>query len=106
MPGRQMSLLDEAARMPDAAISFARGTSWVKTPEEFVPLRETVRTNHRTEFAALTAALDKRFNRPDADWMGVFRAAAEMALMAQVGTDLRPVDRTRLRELWDALLAQ
>jgi hypothetical protein len=60
----------------------------------------------RTEFAALTTALDKRFNRPDADWMGVFRAAAEMALMAQVGTDLRPVDRTRLRELWDALLAQ
>jgi hypothetical protein len=29
-----------------------------------------------------------------------------LALMAQIGTDLRPVDRTRLRELWDTLLAQ
>lgn len=100
-----MDLVAEAGRMPDAAIAYVRGVPWVKTPEEFVPLRESVRTNHKAEFATLTAALDKRFNQPNAVWMGAFRAAAEMALMAEVGgNDLKPADRRRLRELWDTLL--
>jgi hypothetical protein len=96
-------LVAEAGRMPDGAISFARGTS-VMTPKDYIPLRDLVRTKHRREFGALTVALDKRFGQPTASWMGCFYAAAEMALMAAVGTDLKPVDRTRLRELWTVLL--
>jgi hypothetical protein len=46
--------------------------------------------------------------RPDADIYiaRCFRGAAFMALMAEVGTDLKPVDRMRLAELWDHLLTR
>jgi hypothetical protein len=101
-----MTVLDEAANMPAAAALYADEVGLVRTPEEYVPLRDSVRVNHRGEFAAITAALDQRFNYADGPWMGAMRAAAEMALMAEVGTDLKPVDRQRLRELWDTLLAQ
>jgi hypothetical protein len=98
-------LIAEAAQMPDGAIRFAGGTGFVTPPRELDSLLQTVRTQHKTEFAALNAALDRRFNQPDAVWMGVFRAAAEMALMEEVGgTDLQPGDRRRLRSLWEALL--
>lgn len=51
------------------------------------------------------AALEERFNQPNAGWMGVFRAAAEMAVMEQVGRhELPQEDRALLRQLWTALL--
>jgi hypothetical protein len=61
-----MSLLDEAARMPAAAALKANEIGLVRTPEEYVPLRDLVRQNHRSDFAALTAALDERFNYTNA----------------------------------------
>jgi hypothetical protein len=101
----QHNLIAEVAQMPDAAISYARGVTFVRTPKEFDSLLETVRTNHKPEFSELTDALDRRFNQPHAVWMGVFSAATEMALKAEVGgTDLKPVNRQRLRLLWETLL--
>ena len=98
-------LIAEAAQMPDAAIRFARGVGSVWTPEHLVPLRTRVRQQHATQLRGLHAALDKRFSQPNADWMGVFRAAAEMALMEQIARkELKPEDRLLLRQLWLALL--
>jgi hypothetical protein len=95
----------EAAQMPDAAIRFARGVDRVWTPEHLVPLRTTVRQRHGAQLRAVFDALDQRFNEPNADRMGVFRAAAEMAVMEQVGgQELKPEDRGLLRQLWTALL--
>lgn len=92
--------------MPDAAIQFARGVDRVWTPEHLVPLRSLVRQKYGASLTAVHAALDKRFNDRDADWMGVFRAAAEMAVMEQVGRkELASSDRNLLRQLWMALLA-
>ncbi len=99
------NLTAEAAQMPDAAIRFAQGVGSVRTPEHLVPLRETVRVNHKAQLVALHGALDRRFNQPNAQWMGVFRAAAEMALMEHIGRqELPPGDRQLLRQLWNALL--
>ena len=50
-----------------------------------VPLLDRVRTNHKAQLEALNASLDRRFNQPDANWMGVFRAGGEMAVMELVG---------------------
>ncbi|MBN3507683.1 hypothetical protein JYB55_02380 [Mycolicibacterium septicum] len=101
-----VDLIAEASQMPDAAIRFARGVSQVWTPEHLVPLRTIVRKRHSGELGAVHAALDDRFNDRNADWMGVFRAAAEMAVMEQVGRkELSPQDRALLRQLWTALLA-
>jgi hypothetical protein len=98
-------LISEAAQMPDAAVGFARGVGQVWTPEHLVPLRTSVRQHHRAQLHAVHAALDQRFKEPNADWMGVFRAAAEMAVMEQVGRQkLTPKDRGLLRQLWTALL--
>jgi len=92
--------------MPDAAIRFARGVSQVWTPEHLVPLRTTVRKRHSDQRGSVHAALDERFNDRNADWMGDFRAAAEMAVMEQVGhRELEPEDRALLRQLWTALLS-
>jgi hypothetical protein len=99
-------LISEAAQMPDAAIRFARGVDRVWTPEHLVPLRTIVRERHGAQLHAVHAALDQRFKQPNANWMGVFRAAAEMAVMEQVGRqELTPEDRGLLRQLWMALLA-
>jgi hypothetical protein len=104
VPGMS-DLISEAAQMPDAAIRFARGVDTVWTPEHLVPLRTTVRQRHGAQLRAVHAALDERFNEPNAGWMGVFRAAAEMAVMEQVGRrELKPEDRGLLRQLWTALL--
>jgi hypothetical protein len=99
-------LISEAAQMPDAAVRFAQGVGQVWTPEHLVPLRTSVRQNHGGQLRAVHAALDQRFKQPTAEWMGVFRAAAEMAVMEQVGQrELAPADRGLLRQLWNALLA-
>jgi hypothetical protein len=98
-------LISEAAQMPDAAIRFARGIGQVWTPDHLVPLRTTVRQRHGAQLGAVHAALDERFNDRNANWMGVFRAAGEMAVMEQVGRqELTPEDRGLLRQLWTALL--
>lgn len=98
-------LISEAAQMPDAAVRFARGVGQVRTPEHLVPLRTSVRQHHAGQLRAVHAALDQRFKQPNADWMGVFRASAEMAVMENVGRQgLTPTDRGLLRQLWTALL--
>ena len=98
-------MIAEAAQMPDAAVRFARGVGQVWTPEHLVPLRARVRQQNGAALRAVHAALDQRFNDPNANWMGVFRAAAEMAVMEQVGhRELPPEDRRLLRQLWTALL--
>lgn len=95
-------LIGEVARMPDAAIYFAMGTDTVWTPEHLVPLRETVRTKRKAELEQLFEALNERFNQPDAVWMGVFQAGAEMAMMEHVARkELEPRDRRLLRQLGD-----
>jgi hypothetical protein len=99
-------LISESLQMPDGSVRFARGVSFVTTPDHLVPLRSTVRQHHGTQLRAVHAALDQRFNQPNADWMGVFRAAAEMAVMEHVGhRELPPEDRMLLLQLWRALLA-
>jgi cation diffusion facilitator CzcD-associated flavoprotein CzcO len=99
-------LITEAARMPDAAVRFAQGTGTVGTPDNLVPLRDNVRTKHKAELERLFATLDRRFNQPNASWMGAFRAGAELALMEKVARrQLEPRDRRLLRQLWEALLA-
>jgi hypothetical protein len=99
-------LIAEAAQMPDAAVGFARGVGQVRPPEHLLPLRTNVRQQHKTQLNAVQAALDQRFSQPNAEWMGVFRAAAEMAVMERVGQrELTPKDRALLRQLWTALLA-
>ncbi len=99
-------LISEAGQMPDAAIRFAREVSDVWTPDHLVPLRTTVRQRHGVELQAVHEALDRRFGQPNADWMGVFRAAGEMAVMEQVGRqELPSEDRNLLLQLWRALLA-
>jgi hypothetical protein len=99
-------LLSEAAQMPYAAVRFAQGVGQVWTPNHLVPLRTNVRDNHGAQLRAVHVALDERFNQPNADWIGVFRAAAEMAVMEQVGPqELNHEDRDLLRQLWTALLA-
>src|SRR6266508_3871265 len=100
-------LLQEAGRMPDAAIRFARDISQVWTPEHLLPLRENVRTNHRGQFAQLQVAINDRFGTTGAsdDYVNVFYAAGEMALMEHVGRPtLAPDDRRTLRRLWEHLL--
>lgn len=91
--------------MPDAAIRVAQGVSQVWTPEHLVPLRDLVRDRHHADLSAIFAALDERLHPTGANYYNVFRAAAEMALMEQVGRDTLPMhDRQALRQLWDALL--
>ncbi len=69
-------------------------------------LRDQVRENNRGQMAMLTDALKKRFPDLDVLWLGLFQAAGEMALMAEVGRDeLTGSDRRRLRDLWEHLLA-
>jgi hypothetical protein len=93
--------------MPDAAIRLARGVAQVWTPEHLVPLREAVRENHRGQFIQLQGAINDRFDTTGAsnDYVNVFYAAGEMALMEQVGrAQLQPEDRRTLRRLWEHLL--
>ena len=99
-------LVSEALRMPDAAVQFARGVSEVRTPQHLIPLRTFVREQHGNSLAAVHAALYERFDRTSDDYLNVFRAAAEMAVMERVGRDELPVDDRRLlRQLWEALLS-
>ena len=100
------TLLEELLQMPDAAVSFASGTSWAAPPKEFDALREKVETEHTVQVEALFEALDTRFPHVAPGTMNIFRGAAFMALMAQVGSDLQPGDRARLRDLWDTLLSR
>ena len=104
---RVQQLLGEIRRMPDASIAFARGLSNVWTPDDLVPLRERVRLQHHGEFQHLQAAINERFGTTGAtdNFLNVFYAAVEMALMELVARDeLSPGDRARLRQLWEALL--
>jgi hypothetical protein len=100
-------LLDEAAQMPDAAIRFARDVSEVQTPQHLVPLRTEVRTKHRGQLLQLHEAINRRFGTTGArdDYVNVFYAASEMALMEEIGrAQLQPEDRHTLRRLWEHLL--
>src|SRR4051812_23141446 len=100
-------LLDEARRMPDAAIRFPRDVSEVRTPAHLVRLRERVRQQHVAQLVELHRAIDERFGTTGArdDFVNVFYAASEMALMANVAGDELPAsDRSLLRQLWTDLL--
>lgn len=94
--------------MPDEAIAFARGTANVWTPKHLVGLREQVRNDHAAELGQLLAAINERFDTTGAstDYVNVFYAAGEMALMELVArNELPPKDRALLRQLWEALLS-
>ena len=101
-----MDLIAEAAQMPDAAIEFVRrNVGYVRTPDHLIPLRDVVREHHRSKLNAVFGALHQRFNQPNAPWFPAFQAAAEMAVMAEVGgAGLPPGDRQTLRKLWENLL--
>lgn len=93
--------------MPNGSIAFARGISQVWTPEEFIPLRTHVREKHHASFRELQNAINDRFGTDGGrdDFVNVFYAAAEMALMEDVGRkQLRQDDRRMLRRLWEHLL--
>lgn len=84
--------------MPDAAVRLARGVSEVRTPQHLVPLRTQVRQELGTELAAVHTTLSERLNRTSEDYLNVFRAAAEMAVMEQAGRETLPLtDRRVLR---------
>lgn len=94
--------------MPDPSIRLARDVSEVRTPEHLVPLRTHVRSKHRAALGQLHAAIDERFGSTGAsqDYVNVFYAASEMALMERIGrADLSPEDRRTLRRLWEDLLS-
>lgn len=94
--------------MPEASLRLARQISEVWTPQHLVPLRTLVRSKHRAALRELHAAIDDRFGTTGAsdDYVNVFYAASEMALMEHVGrADLRAQDRQTLRRLWEDLLA-
>lgn len=100
-------LLDEARRMPDASIRFARGISQVRTPAHLIPLRTSVRSKHGGAFRQLQGAINERFGTTGAsdNYVNVFYAAGEMALMEQVGREqLDTSDRRNPRHLWESLL--
>lgn len=100
-----VDLMDEARRMPYASISFARGVSEVRTPEHLIPLRTRVRERHWSLLGSVHNVLYERFDRTSDDYLNVFRAAAEMAVMAEVGRDsITPQDYQVLRQLWVDLL--
>ena len=93
--------------MPDESIRFARGVSQVWTPEHLVELRTRIRTGHRGELLQIHAAINQRFGTTGAssDYVNVFYAASEMALMESVAREeLSAEDRVTLRRLWQALL--
>jgi hypothetical protein len=101
-------LLDEARRIPDASIRVARDVSYVLAtpPHHLLDLRARVRTEHRGELLALHWQIKKRFGTPvQNDYVNVFYAASEMALMEAIGrNELSQDDCTTLRRLWNALL--
>jgi len=99
-------LIAEARQMPDAAIEFIRRyVGQVRTPTHLIPLRDDVRKDHTGQLFAVFDALNERFRQPNAPWFGAFQAAAEMAVMAEVGgAGLPPADRRVLRDLWENLL--
>jgi xanthine dehydrogenase iron-sulfur cluster and FAD-binding subunit A len=101
-------LIREARSMTPASVEFARKISDVRTPEHLVALRTTVREHHRGEFAQIQEALNETLGATGAttDYVNVFYASAEMALMERVGRqDPSASDRGHLRGLWQALLA-
>jgi hypothetical protein len=101
-------LVEEARNMPKASIRFARDTLYVKPPEHLLPLLDHVREKHGGELSELQEAINERFGTTGArdDYVNVFYAAGELALMERVGRDeLTASDRTALRELWETLLA-
>ncbi len=94
--------------MPEGSVPFARGIYQVRTPAHLVPLREHVRSEHHGALAQLRAAIEERFGTNGArdDYVNVFYAAGEMALMELVGRRrLPPQDRRTLRHLWESLLS-
>jgi hypothetical protein len=93
--------------MPDAAIRLAREISEVRTPEHLIPLRTEVRKKHRGQLLQVHGAINDRFGTTGAthDYVNVFYAASEMALMEVVGrAQLSTQDRRTLRRLWEQLL--
>ena len=93
--------------MPDASVSFARGIAQVRTPEHLVPLRERVRDDHLADLRMLHNEINERFGTTGArdDYVNVFYAASEMALMERIGRgELSAEDGQTLRHLWEALL--
>lgn len=101
-------LLAETRRMSNRSIAFARGVSQVWTPDHLVPLRDQVRKDHRGDLLRVHHEINLRFGTTGAttDFVNVFYAASEMALMAEVGgDDLSDEDRQTLRRLWNDLLA-
>lgn len=106
--GKVSDLLEEAQRMPAASIRFARGVSQVRTPEHLIPLRTRVRSKHGGELLQVHGAINERFGTTGAsdDYVNVFYAASEMALMERVAhQELPPEDRRALRRLWEDLLS-
>ncbi len=93
--------------MPGASVRFARGVSQVWTPEHLIPLRERVRTEHKARLLEVHEAINQRFATTGAsdDYVNVFYAASEMALMEWIGrNELPDSDRALLRQLWNDLL--
>jgi hypothetical protein len=101
-------LIDEARRMPDASVRFAREVYEVQTPKHLIPLRKHVRSHFSGALQQIETAIDKRFGTTGAstDYINVFYAAGEMALMEQVSRkSLSSTHRQTLRSLWENLLA-
>lgn len=76
--------------------------------EDLVPLRDRIRKHNGGQLRALHAAIDERFGTTGAsdDYVNVFYAASEMALMEELGrTELSAGQRQSLRMLWTDLLS-
>jgi hypothetical protein len=73
-----------------------------RTPTQLVPLRERVRKQHRAQLLQVHEAINERFGTTgaSADYVNVFYAASQMALMEWVGRkEFSAPDRARLRQL-------
>ncbi len=100
-------VIAEASMMPETAVAFIKknvGQVW--TPEHLIPLRDEVRENHGAKLGAVFDVLSNRFDR-NANWFGAFQAAAEMAVIVEVGGNALPAkDRAIPRNLWEHLLVR
>jgi hypothetical protein len=102
---RAPELLDEARRMPQAAIELAREMPKLSPPEHLVALDERVRSDHRALIRSVHAALYERFHTVG-DYINVFYAAADLAVMERVAREeLSSEDRRTLRHWWETLLS-
>jgi hypothetical protein len=100
-------LVEEAQRIPFAAVRRAREISWIKPPDHLAHLVDRVRREHGGLLGEVHTEIDERLAGRDVDGeRGAFYAASELALIEALWrSQLAAEDRVALRAPWEHLLA-